>query len=275
MDRGYRAVLIFLAIGGMGGVTTGKLPAQTPTNTATPWVQALPTPKPSPEPFGTPVQPPVGATPKPSPPPKPVAGPKPAATATKGSMEETRVRMQRERELEVGGAPSAELSPDDAATFNRNQQLWNKLSPEEQAFVRGQVNPRMQQEIDGAYVESGLNLDNDQREVFALRYRQERRRLEREIQDKARAERSRRLPQIVDQLRKEFGKGPGPGPGPARLPGGNPGPPRPMMLPPTLLVPVPTIVPPPGPRVGWRRRMRRRNFGTGRRVQVVAWGVIR
>ena len=265
MDRGHRAVLIFLVIAGMGGVDTGELHSQAPAMTATPWVQAPPTPKPTATPSVSAMLPPA-ATPKTNPTTKPIASPKPLTAAPKGSttLDETRVKMQRERELELEGAQSTELSSGDAATFNKNQQLWNKLSDEEKAFVRAQVNPRMQQETDGAYVESGLNLNDDQREVFALRYRQERRQLEREIQEKARAERGRRLPLIVDQLRKEFGRASGPNS--PRPPGVGPLPPRPVVTPAPVLVPLPTAALPPGARVGMRRRLRRRNFRMGRRA---------
>ena len=63
---------------------------------------------------------------------------------------------------------------------------------------------RAKQETDKAYQESGLTLDRDEREVFDLRYRQERRKLERELQDRANAERARRLAEISDRLKHEF-----------------------------------------------------------------------
>ena len=70
--------------------------------------------------------------------------------------------------------------------------------------ARGLAAEGMREEIAKAYESSGLNLNDDQKEMFALRYKQERRRLERDIQQKAKAERARRLPEIMDRLKREF-----------------------------------------------------------------------
>ncbi len=131
------------------------------------------------------------------------------------SREEIAQAMARKREEELGKPspastpvkpPRAEpkLSPDERAAYERNLGLWLALPPEERQALRGQATERIREETEKAYVSSGLTLNNDQREVFALRYRQERRRLEREIQEKAAAERARRLPEIMDQLKHEF-----------------------------------------------------------------------
>ena len=70
--------------------------------------------------------------------------------------------------------------------------------------MRKEADERMRAEIEKAYQESGLHLDKDRREVFGLRYRQERRRLERDLQEKLEAERARRLPGVIDELKREF-----------------------------------------------------------------------
>ena len=87
-----------------------------------------------------------------------------------------------------------QLPPEERKAFKRNLRVWRELSPDEREVVRKDADERMRTEIEKAYQESGLHLDKDRREVFGLRYRQERRRLERELQEKLEAERARRLP---------------------------------------------------------------------------------
>ena len=106
------------------------------------------------------------------------------------------------------------LSPDENAAYERNLALWLALPSEEKKEIRGLAAERVQQETEKAYESSGLNLNQDQREMFALRYRQERRRLERDLQEQARTERDRRMPEIMDRLKREFANGNVPRPKP-------------------------------------------------------------
>ena len=89
--------------------------------------------------------------------------------------------------------------------------MWRQLPEEERDALRKRADERARQEIDRAYQETGLNLDHDQREVFDLRYKQERRRLEHDIQEKANAERQRWLVEITARLKQEFAAKPTPG----------------------------------------------------------------
>lgn len=122
--------------------------------------------------------------------------------------DEVKARMLRERQRELGETPSGKQTvlPEEEGTFERNVLLYNRLPPEEKGALRQRAAERIRDETVQAYDQSGLNLNEDQREVFALRFRQERRRLEREIQEKANKERERRVPQIIDQLKREFGR---------------------------------------------------------------------
>ena len=99
------------------------------------------------------------------------------------------------------------LTPEENEAYERNLSRWQALPPEEKKEIRGMITERMQEETEKAYTNSGLNLSGDQREMFALRYRQERRRLERDIQENAAMERARRMPEMMDRLRHEFGTG--------------------------------------------------------------------
>ena len=139
--------------------------------------------------------------------------PSPSPTASP-SKEEIARAMARKREEELArqspvppGKPArveSQLPPDEREAYERNLALWMALPPDERKALRGQATERIREETDQAYQGTGLNLNDDQREVFALRYRQERRRLERDIQEKAAAERDRRLPEILERLKREF-----------------------------------------------------------------------
>lgn len=109
-----------------------------------------------------------------------------------------------------GGAILERFSPPEREAFQRNLQLWRDLSPAEREALREhatQRRERRRRQAERALAESGLYLGEDQRENFALRYAQERRKLERELRQQMRAERARRLPAITTQLRSEFGPG--------------------------------------------------------------------
>ena len=205
---GIAALLMAGNARAQGAAPTPSAAPAVPSVSATPWVQASPPPG-------------MAATPKPvdSPrPPKPPKPPKPAATpaATPTREEEVRAMMlrrsaeQHEAERkeaarqEMDAARLSQLPPDEREAYQKNLPLWRQLPPDEREELRRQANERARQEMDKAYQESGLNLDSDQREVFELRYRQERRRVERELQEKANAERARRLVEVSERLKHEF-----------------------------------------------------------------------
>ena len=111
--------------------------------------------------------------------------------------EQAAIQQEAQRRIE-------QLPPEEREAFKRNLRIWRELSPEEREAMRKDADQRMHAEIDKALQESDLHLDKDQREVFILRYRQERRRMERELQEKLEAERVRRLPTILEVLKREF-----------------------------------------------------------------------
>jgi hypothetical protein len=107
-----------------------------------------------------------------------------------------------------------QLPPEERETFKRNLETWRGLPPDERAALRNIAHEHMHAEIDKAMQDSGLRLNEDQRELFSLRYTQERRKLERDLQSQAATERARRMPEIVARLRREFG---GPAAAPAAV----------------------------------------------------------
>ncbi len=100
-----------------------------------------------------------------------------------------------------------QLPPDERETFKHNLALWHDLPPEERMALRDLARARAHAEVDKAIQESGLRLDQDQREMYGLRYAQERRKLERDLQRKAALERAQRMPEILAKLKSEFSNG--------------------------------------------------------------------
>ena len=101
----------------------------------------------------------------------------------------------------------AGLPPGRQAMFQRNLPRWQAMSPGEQDFLRRRYEQRREMrrfQAERAMAESGLLLDDEGRGRYVQRYGQERRRLERELRRAAAAERTRRLPEIHDRLRREF-----------------------------------------------------------------------
>jgi hypothetical protein len=101
-----------------------------------------------------------------------------------------------------------QLPPDERETFKHNLEMWRSLPPEERVALRNLAHARAHAEIDKAMQDTGLHLDADQKEMFALRYTQERRRLERDLQRQTADERARRMPEILARLKSEFGGAP-------------------------------------------------------------------
>lgn len=116
----------------------------------------------------------------------------------------------------MGGGPGprgfyAGLSANRQATFQRNLPRWQAMSPGEQEFLRHRYEQRRdlrRVQAERAMSESGLRLDDDGRVRYVHRYSQERRRLERDLRRQVDAERSRRLPEVHERLRREFNPDP-------------------------------------------------------------------
>ncbi len=89
------------------------------------------------------------------------------------------------------------------------------MSPEEQELFRDRELFRRQKiaaEIQDALGKSGLHLDDDQREVYVLRYTQERRKIEEELHKEMDHKRQLMVSDLLARLKVEFSATPTPGP---------------------------------------------------------------
>ncbi len=99
------------------------------------------------------------------------------------------------------------LSPEDRERFKQNWERWKKMGEKERDELReraDQEQERIRRTIDDAIARAGLTLDKDQREVFALRYRQERRKIEEDLRREFEKVRSVRIDRALEKLKAEF-----------------------------------------------------------------------
>jgi hypothetical protein len=100
-----------------------------------------------------------------------------------------------------------QMSPDAQKKFLDNLEQWRAMSPEEQELYRDREifrNQHIGQEINDAITKSGLKLDDDEREVFALRYTQERRKIEESLHKEIDAQRQAMITDMLARLKAEF-----------------------------------------------------------------------
>jgi hypothetical protein len=99
------------------------------------------------------------------------------------------------------------LSPDQKKKFLDNLDQWKNMSPEEQELFRDRELLRREKiaaEIQDSLTKTGLHLDSDQREVFALRYTQERRKIEEALRKEMDHERQSMVSDMLSRLKVEF-----------------------------------------------------------------------
>lgn len=231
---GALALAVWFAPGGRAQEAASPNLSPTPSATATPRPTASQAPRPTaivitPKPLAGPEH-------KPSPPPSPVSVKTPVSGPLAGpegdrdelvrrNAERKARRQEIEQFLDGRGGDGAlgrmldRLPPgEDREAFRRNLVRWRDMPPEERNALRGQAEDRVDRikaETEKALNDSGLRLSPDEQDVFALRYKQERRKLERSLLEQMNAERARRLPKIVEQLKKEFPQSPVTSPAPS------------------------------------------------------------
>lgn len=157
----------------------------------------------------------------PTPSPKPDGAPGPPSPAFER-------KNRPERPFLKGGDPADfaqklfdRLTPEEKERFKENFERWKALPPEErQALMMHEKmrRERMLQEIDETIKKTGLQLDKDRREMFALRYAQERRKIEEQLRREMEEKRRPLLKEMIDRLSNEFSSSASPSPSPAASP---------------------------------------------------------
>ncbi len=110
-----------------------------------------------------------------------------------------------------------QMSPDERQHFLDNWKRWKEMGDGERKDWQQRAmdeRNRMKKVIDDAIQGLGLKLDDDQREVFVLRYRQERRKIEEQLCQEMTAKRESEINEMLQRLKNEF-SAPRPTPTPA------------------------------------------------------------
>lgn len=112
-------------------------------------------------------------------------------------------------------------SPEEREKFKENLKRWKEMGDDERREFQKRAmeeNDRLRKNVDEALQKLGLKLDEDQREVFALRYRQERRKLEQTLCKEVDEKRKAGVDGILQQLKTEFTNPPKASPTPVATP---------------------------------------------------------
>jgi DNA-directed RNA polymerase specialized sigma24 family protein len=156
---------------------------------------------------GSPASPAESPTPSPTP-----AG----STAAQASPSSTpKAKSSKPDEWTEASRIFEQLSPDQKTKFLDNLEQWKNMSPEERELFRDRElfrREKIAQEIQDSLTKTGLHLDSDQREVFALRYTQERRKIEESLHKEMDHERQIRVTDMLSRLKLEFSSTPTPEP---------------------------------------------------------------
>ncbi len=99
------------------------------------------------------------------------------------------------------------LTPEQRKRFQENFVRWSNLSPEEKKALRDREEVRkkfMDQELQVALQETGLQLDGERRQQFTRRYAQERRKIEEQLRKETMEKRKPLLKEMLARLKEEF-----------------------------------------------------------------------
>ena len=100
-----------------------------------------------------------------------------------------------------------QLSPEQKQKFRENFQAWKNMPSAQQDLFRDREafrREKVAQEIQDAINKSNLHLDADRREVYALRYTQERRKIEDRLRKETDQKRQGMVTEMLGRLKREF-----------------------------------------------------------------------
>ncbi len=100
-----------------------------------------------------------------------------------------------------------QLPKQDRERFMANWQRWRSMGEEERSELMKKAfadRQRVEETISGALKKLNLELDRDEREVFELRYRQERRKIEEKLHAEIDRQRAALTGAMLEDLKREF-----------------------------------------------------------------------
>lgn len=130
---------------------------------------------------------------------------------------------EKKRRKEAAATPSPEfenvrkaldaLTPEQRKRFQENFVRWSNLSPAEKKALRDREDVRkkfMDQELQAAINESGLELKGERRQQFVKQYAQERRKIEEQLRRETMEKRKPLVHEMLQRLKEEFAVSPEP-----------------------------------------------------------------
>jgi len=105
------------------------------------------------------------------------------------------------------------MGPKEREQFKQNWQRWKEMGDKERKDWQQRASEereRVKKCIDDAIAKAGLTLNNDQREIFVVRYRQERRKIEEQLRQEMDIQREQKIDEMLVRLKAEFSAAPKP-----------------------------------------------------------------
>lgn len=102
------------------------------------------------------------------------------------------------------------LTPEQRKRFQENFIRWANLPPEEKKALRDREDVRkkfMQQEVQVAMQELGLQLNGERRDQFMKRYSEERKKIEEHLRKETMEKRKPMVKEMISKLKEEFSAG--------------------------------------------------------------------
>ncbi len=141
--------------------------------------------------------------------PAPSATPMPTPTATPSPSPKpphAKKDKDKDKEWDLSKIPK-NLTPEQRKKFLENVQRWKSLPPEQRAELRRSEEfrrKRILKEVNDAIAQSGLKLDEEQRQLFTFKFAQERRTIEENLRQEMEKKRSAAVNDLIQQLVSEF-----------------------------------------------------------------------
>jgi hypothetical protein len=99
------------------------------------------------------------------------------------------------------------LTPEQRKRFQENFWRWTNLSPDEKKALRDREELRrkiLEQDVQVALQESGLQLEGDRKEQFVQRYSEERKKIEEQLRKETMEKRRPLVKDLIARLKTEF-----------------------------------------------------------------------
>jgi len=104
-----------------------------------------------------------------------------------------------------------QMGPKEREQFRQNWQRWKEMGDKERKDWQQRASEereRVKKCIDDAIAKTGLTLTDDQREIFVVRYRQERRKIEEQLRQEMDVQRQQKIDEMLARLKMEFSTAP-------------------------------------------------------------------